>query len=327
MPPLRKIVKSFYGGDYAAHDDPVMSNFAVVYGQSAESADLKVFPVQSVSKTADHYQILDAANWTQSGAGKLVPGQRSPQLVYTLSRDMYQVETWALSIPRALSGHQEDRRMVEMHDRNRVSILMNGFLLSRTQQIADSVMRLGVWAQEWTDGQLNFGASSFTPHSWFRQMRREMVLQSGGTVQGPNTLIIGYDAYNALHDNPKLVGILPSDAPKVVDEALIKRAFDGITRIVVIRAATNEANPTATPDFQFVRPRDAFFCFLPPALGTAPSAVTMFEYEYQGQPSMTIARHVEPLLHQEVFEVQGTWDTRITAPTLGAYIEGAVPAA
>lgn len=314
--------KTAYGTDYRHYRDEVMSNFAVVLGQDPAALGAIGLPVVQVTKTSDYYEILPAANLMQGGAARLAPGHMSPAIMYETSKDRYQVETWGLRASRSMAS-VDDLSRDDDHDRRLTQTLTTNFLLSRAQQTAAEIMKLGVWAQEWNN-TLRFASQDFDAHSWFADMAEEMLRLSGGSRE-PNTLIIGRSALRALRKNPTIRALLPKNGSEeqIITVDTIKKVFEGIENVIVIKAVINDANPGAAPDIRFLSSKDALFCYLPRTVGVDPSAATVFELNDPRMPSLNIARFVEPLVHKEHMEITSTFDVKITAPSLGAFVSEA----
>jgi hypothetical protein len=309
------------------HLDAILTNIAVAYQQNpANFIATQVFPVVPVDKQSDKYYIFDKQAFLRDSAERRAPSTESAGSGYTLSRDSYFCDVYALHKDISDQVRQNTDNPLNP-DRNASQYLMQQILLRQEIQFVSDYMKTGVWGTD------KVGATDFTQWDNYAtsdpitdiESAKEQILSQTGFM--PNTMVLGYQVFRRLKHHPDIVDRIKYTSEKTVTADMLGAIFE-IPRVLVAQTikATNLEGETAAYTFNFGK--NALLTYSAPAPGLeVPSAGYVFMWKgvsgSMGLPA-GVSRFRMEWLKSDRVEIEAGWNNKVVGTDLGYFLSAAV---
>src|SRR6185369_9472438 len=219
-----------------AHVDTALTNISVAYTQDASNfiAD-KVFPIVPVQKQSDRYYVYDKGAFFRDEAQLRAPATESAGSGFDIDNTpTYFCSKWALHKDVDDDTAANADAVVDPY-RDAAMFVQNQLLIRREKLFASTYMTTGVWGTDET-GATNFAQwddeASSDPMEDIKRARIKVLSQTGYI---PNTLVIGYEVYEALKKHPLFVDRIKYTTAESVTLAIIARLLD-VDRVLVAQS-------------------------------------------------------------------------------------------
>jgi hypothetical protein len=317
------------------HVDRVLTNMSVAYMQAdAQFVASKVFPIVPVTKRSDAFRTYAKDDWFRDEAEKRAPGTESSGGGFQMGTDTYFCDTYAHH--KDIDDQTRDNADEDVNlDRDATEFVTQRLLLKREKLWVNTAFVTGAWANE------RVGVASGETGTQFRQLndadsdpralikagRRQIVSTTG---YRPNTLVMHYDAFDALVDHPDIVDRIKYTSRESVTEATLAQVF-GVERVFVAGAIENTAKEGQSPaTMDFVFGKHMLLCYVAPRPSLmAPSAGYTFSWSHAplqtgDKNRVTIKRFRIEQIESERIEGQMSFDDKIVANDLGVFFRNVV---
>ena len=297
------------------HIDAALTSVSVAYQNNEFIAEL-VAPTVPVRKQSDRYFVLDPDHSAQRETlDYRAPGAEAREVDFALSSDSYYCEDHALET--AIPDEERDNAdLAVAPEIDRTEFLTEKILLNREIQL-ETVLRtsnaVGEMDIEAPDGWSNVDSNPFVD---LDQARMAVV---SGVLRRPNTLVLGYEAFDVLRNHPMVVGRVQHCMPGVVTTDLLAQLFD-LERVVVGRAIKNDAPLGKAPDMKPVwSSAMAYLMYVPSRPGLKqPAAMYTFAWNGAGggvgREGTVVERWREERRKADMIRVQKYYDHKVIAP-------------
>lgn len=308
----------------AVHIDVPLSNISVAYIQSQDRfISTKVFPIVPVDKQTDKYFTYTKGDWFRDEADRVGNAAETVGSGYNLSNDSYSADVWGLHKD---IGDQE-RGNADMQvdpEVDATQFVTQRILMRRERQFIADAFVTGVWGTSATPGTLWDNAASDPELNV--DTAKDTILQNTGFEA--NTMVVGYQVFQALKRNPSIGDRLKYTTPDAPTESFLA-GFFGVKRFLVGKSVVNTANEGATASMSFNYGKHALLCHVPetPSLRT-PSAGYTFSWrngvsEGNGLDVGIKNFRMEHLAADRV-EGKAAFDHKIVATDLGYFLESVI---
>lgn len=325
------------------HVDAALTDISVAFEQ-AETAFVAglVFPVVPVMKKSDKYFVYDQAAFHRSDARGRAPGAPIAMSGYTLSKDSYTCERFGLGHPIADPERDNADPAVQNLEADATDYLTQQLLLRDEIDWTSTYFTTSVWtgASSTTDmtGSSTAPASTaagFLKWSNVASVPIEDIHGEQGAVQKrtgkkPNTLVVGWNVWNALRDHPDILDRIKYTERGIVTTDLVASLMD-VDRVVVasaMRDSSVEGSTTVSDDY--ILGSAALLCYVPASPGLkTPSAGYQFVWTGRtGTPASgrgaRIKRYRNEPLESDIIEAEKWRDFKVVSAELGAFFTTAV---
>lgn len=309
------------------HVDSILTATSVAYIQDTENFIApQVFPSVPVDKQSDLYFIYSKGDWFRDEAEKRADSTESVGSGYTLSRDSYFADVYALhkDIGDQTRANTDDPLDA---DTDATLWLTQRMLLRQEIQWVSDFFTTGVWATDKT------GGTDFTRWDDFAgsdpiedvEAAKETIL--GVTGKEPNTLVLGYSVFRKLKNHPDIVDRIKYTSSNVVTTDLIAKYFE-LDRVLVSKAIKNTAKEGQANTFSFVAGKAAWLGYVNPSAGLR-DATAGKTFVWSGVSdgigkSIGISKFRMQHLRTDRIEAQIAWDNKVIASDLGYFFASAV---
>lgn len=315
------------------HVNKPLTNISIAYAQdqSAFVAD-KVFPNVPVQMQSDRYYVIPRGYFNRDEMKKRAPSTEAARGHYTVDNTpTYFCDEWAWAhdIPdprRANSDSPLDP------DREAAEICASKALIRRESSWAAAYMATSVWTTDITGVAGVPGASQ--TKQWnddasdpIKDVRTGVRTILASTGKKPNTLVLGFDVFNALQDHPEIVdrvkyGQMPG-SPAIAETAELAAIFK-IPRVFVMESIVNAGVEGQADSHSFIGGgKSALLCFSAPSpsLMTATAGYTFSWTGRFGASAMgwRIKRYRVEEVESDRVEVQMAFTHKVVAADLGYF--------
>lgn len=310
---------------------------SVAYMQSQEHfVASKIFPVVPVTKKSDKYFVWDKGDWFRDEAETRAPGTESAGGNYNVSQDNYSCDT--TSFHKDVDDETRANADGPVNpDRSATNFVTQRLLLRREKNWLTKFFKTGVWSTDKTGGAAVGGGVDFvqwddyvgsTPRKDIKLGRRTILANTGFL---PNTLVLSYDAADALIDHPDFVDRVKYTSRDSVTPEMIAKYFD-IERVFVLKAVENTGKKGQANQMNFAHGKHALLCYVAdePAIDT-PSAGYTFSWDYAPLPELkgeqnglAIRRFRMENLRSDRIEGDISWDDKVVGADLGYFFSNCV---
>ena len=318
-----------------------LTNMSMAY--FADPADFvapSVFPICPVQQSSSYYYKFSKADLARDSVrrkpayGKVQPAIFS-ETDATYKCDVDQIivgidQITTLDYTRSRAPGAIDPR------RAKVRFATEQMRIHLDRIFAQRVFSPGVWGQEWTGvtgtptgNQFNkFDDSNFEPVKFFDDRARD-IKQIGR--RKPNRLVLGYDAFLGLKNNPDLLERVKYTGttanPANVTTKVLAELF-GVEQVKVVESTWNAAGLGQAEDMQFIcDPKGALLCYATPTPAIdEPSAGYIFTWDMLGNGNYMAFDQFEGEkgTHTEYVEGLMATDMEKTADDLAIYFKDCV---
>jgi hypothetical protein len=245
------------------HLDAMLSNLSVAFTQDTSGfIATKVFPVIGVDKKSDKYYVYPKGDWLRDEARLRADSEESAGGGYVLSSDSYEADVYAYH--KDVGDQVRDNADSPINvDRDATAFVMTKMLLRMEKQWATDFFTTSKWgtditgvttapanateARQWTD------YANSTPIEDIDKAKRKIKRMTGYRA---NTLVLGYDVFQALKNHPDIIERFKYTSSRVVTEEILAALF-GIDRIFVADSIINTAQKGLTDSISFIHGRHA----------------------------------------------------------------------
>lgn len=318
------------------HVDRPLTILSVAYMQSQEHfVASQIFPVVPVAKQSDLYYKWDKEDWFRDEAELRAPGTESAGGNYSVGTDNYacKVHSFHKDVDDQTRANSDE---AINPDRSATNFVTQRLLLRREKQWLSRYFKAGVWGTDKTGGAAGGGADfvqwsdyvNSNPRTDIKLGRRTILATTGFS---PNTLVLSYDAADALIDHPDFVDRVKYTSKESVTPEMIAKYFD-IERVFVLKAVENTAKKGQPSAMGFAHGKHALLCYVAPepALDT-PSAGYTFTWTYapisqlKGQQNgLAIKRFRMEHLESDRIEGNMAFDDKVVGSDLGYFFANCV---
>ncbi|HEX2880998.1 MAG TPA: major capsid protein [Polyangiaceae bacterium] len=299
--------------------------------QSDQFIANRVYPVLPVDKRSDLFRIYQKDDWFRDEAEKRGPATESAGGGYDITQDSYFCDVYAFH--KDIDDQTRDNSDADINlDRDATEFVTQRMLLKREKVWVTQNFQPGVWGTTVTGvasgpgaGQvLRWDDANSDPRANMKAARRAILSVTG---YKPNTLVLHYDAMDALADHPDFVERIKYTSTDSIDEAMLARIFK-VDRVLVAGAIENSAKEGNVADFDFIYGKHAWLGYVAPRPSLmAPSAGYTFSWKHaplSNDQSVQIKRfRMEPIASERI-EGEIAFDDKIVGTDLGYFFEDIV---
>jgi hypothetical protein len=315
------------------HINGPLTNISVAYRQDADQfIASKVFPAVPVDHKSDVYWKVNKGDWFRDEARVRADATESVGSGYELSEDTYNATVRAIHKDIGNQTRQNADSNFNL-DQEATNFVTDRLLLQREVQFNRDYLTTGVWGTELAGVASAPSASQFVQWSDYdnsnpikdvKKAKRNMAASTGFL---PNTLVLGYDVWDALTEHPAFIDKFKYTSADVVTEQTVARYF-GLQNIYVSQAIINNGKEGLADSFGFITGKVALLAYVAPAPGLlTPSAGYTFEWKgVSGSIGSTIAvsKFPMPQLKADRIEGETAYDNKVVAADLGTFLSNVV---
>lgn len=314
------------------HVDRPLTNISIAFLQDAMGfvAD-QVFPNIPVAKQSDLYFTFDRGMFNRDQMKKRAPGSESEGVGYSLSRDSYFADVWALhhDIPDQRRANADSPLQP---DREATELLTIQALIRRESEWATRYFAAGIWSTNRTGVNPGPpGAGQFL--SWVLPASDPIAdIESGkqavAALTGfePNVLVVSRDVWAVLRNHPAIVDRIKfsssPNSPAVVNLQAVAAVLE-VDRILVSRGIVNSAIEGAANVNAFLLGSGALLVYSAPNPGLmAPSGGYTFSWTGllgAGAQGQRVSRFRMEHLKSDRIEIEMAFAQKLVAADLGVF--------
>lgn len=295
----------------ALPQDRMLSQVAVEFQPNGFIAD-QVLPVVPVVFEAAGYYTFDDTNFN------IPEMKRNPRGVYKeidfgMGSDNYRAEEYGAE---ARIDDRERRNAPGALDLDvgKTRRLTNGALLNRERRVANLVTNTAnVTNNETLAGAAQWSDPSSDPSAAARRARNSMRSKAGVL---PNRLTIGWNVYEALRVNPKVIDYMDGGR---ASEADLAEYFE-VEKVIVARAIYNSGREGLATNLVDLWGNDALFHYQSPVVSADEPS---FGYQFEAA-RLAIFRYRDVTVNCDIIRVNEIRAEKIASTRLGYLIKSAV---
>lgn len=314
------------------HVDRVLTNISIANMQSSEEFIAnKVYPILPVDKRSDLFRVYPKDDWFRDEAEKRAPSTESAGGGYDITTDNYFCDVYAFH--KDIDDQTRDNSDADVDlDRGATDFVTTKMLLKREKVWVTQNFQPGVWGTTITGvasapgaGEvLRWDDANSDPRRDVKAARRQIKSITG---YFPNTMVLHYDALDALEDHPDLVERIKYTSADSIDLAMLARIFK-VKRVLVAGAIENSAKEGNVAEMDFIYGKHAWLGYVAerPSL-MAPSAGYTFSWRHApltNDQGVEIRRFRMEHIRSERIEGEIAFDDKIVATDLGYFFEDIV---
>lgn len=305
------------------HVNAVLTNISIAYRNKSFIAD-QVFPLVSVPKQSDIYAKYTKADWFRDEAVLRAPGEEVKRTGWNVDvTNTYYCQNYAVGhdIPDEIRAGADSLYAL---DREATLWVTHQMQIRREVKFFAEFFATSYWGTTLS----NSGGDKWDVYASSNpivQVRTgsETILQNTGLM--PNTLVLGYNVFNALLDHPDILDRMKYTQFGETTEAILARVFN-VDRVLIARAVYNSAQEGATISMGFAATTSALLCYVAPrpALMEASAGYTFVWNPMGGSGPQLINQRRDKSRYTDVIEALGWWDSVATATDCGYYFSATV---
>jgi len=315
------------------HVNRILTNLSIAYIQAqSQFIANRVYPIVPVEKRSDSFRVYPKDAWFRDEAKKRAPGSESAGGGYDVSTDNYFCDTYAFH--KDVDDQTRDNADADINlDSDATDFVTTKMLLKREKVWVTKNFQPGVWGTDVvgvasgpTGTQvLRWDDANSDPRANVKAARRKILSTTG---YAPNTLVLHYDAMDALIDHPDFIERIKYTTRESVDEAMLANFFR-IKRVLVAGAIENAAKEGQAPaQMDFVFGKHAWLGYVAERPGLmAPSAGYTFSWKHaplKTDLGVQIKRFRMEHIESDRVEGQISFDDKIVATDLGYFFQNIV---
>ena len=293
------------------HVDSIMSNISIAYRNESYMGD-QVFPRVPVSKKSDLFFQFPKAYWFTNEVSVRAPGARAKIADYALTTGSYNCTVYAVSklIPDEVRENADSPLRIDVDS---TEFVTDALMRAQEKRIADlTTGGSGLWsyssspAVQWTSDTAN-------PWSDIDGMIGGIV---GAIGRFPNTMVMSWDVWRALRNNPDLIGRIQYTRPGATLQPNDLTSWFGIEKVLIGTQLIDIAREGTSSSMQAIWGDGVWMGYVPssPALNM-PAAGYNFEWL-----NRTVKRYRLDPEHSDLIEAQHAVDARIVSEDAGAVL-------
>lgn len=317
------------------HVDAVLTNFSTAYIQGAEDFIAAQFaPVVPVLKRSDRYFAYIKGDWFRDEALERAPGTQSAGGGYGLDNTpTYYARKWAYHAD--VTEDEVANSDVPLRPFEDAQAFVTQKLLIRRERLwATTFFLPGIWGIDLQGVNAGPSAGQFlqwddadaTPIEDIDNHKADVLEATG---MEPNTLVLGYRAYLAAKNAPKVLQRIQYTQRASVTPDILAALF-GVQKLLIGKAVVNTGGRGAANAFGFVNGGHALLAHVAPAPGLRiPSAAYIFAWTGllgSGAFGNRIKRFAMDEIGSERIEGEMAFDMKVVGPDLGVFYKDVVPA-
>lgn len=315
------------------HIDAALTTMSVAYVQQASDfIATRVFPVIPSDKQSNLYFIYNKNDWFRDEAQPRADTTESAGSGYNLSTTNYLTRVYAMHKDvgdQVLAN--SDLPLNPLADASK--FVAQRLLLRLERQWAADFMGAGVWGTDLTGVASAPSAGQFTQWSNYAGSDPIADLKTGRaailSVTGfhPNTLVLGWLAYQQLRDHPDVIDRYKYTSSRVITPDLLAPLFE-VDRVLVAPAIYATNNEGETPAYSFIHGKNALLCYsnTSPSVLAPSSGYTFMWNGVSGGLGQTIGVSQFRLPHLAATRVEGqiAFANKLVGADLGVFYASAV---
>ena len=308
--------------------DAPLTNLSVAYDQSdTEFIADQVFPTVPVAERSGLYWTFPRADWLRDEAQRRMGGTESAGGGFGVLNDSFVTELYAYHKDIDDQTLAMASTSLEL-DTAAVNFVVSRLRLRKERQFITDFLQTGVWGTDYVGVSSAPTGSQFV--QWSNTASSHPIVDVKKANRGilavtglkANTLVMGYDAWNALTVHPDILDRIKYTSADAITEDIIARYFD-VQRVIVSNSIVNSAAEGLTPSYAFNVSAVALLCYAAPNPGLmTPSAGYSFAWTgVSGGLGATIgtSRFRMDALKADRVEGEIAFANKIVAPELGAF--------
>jgi len=299
------------------HHDIALTNVSIAYGNSAYIAN-EIAREVPVRKQSNRYFIYDPTrDATRSTNDDRAPGTEAREVDFDLSSDTYFASDHALEavIPDE-ERDNSDSPLQPLTDR--VEFLTDKILLNQELNLVSNLLNDNdIPGEDITMSANRWGDSNIDPVADIEQARESIV---DGTQQLPNTLVLPFDVYQTVRNNPNITQRIAYSRLGVFGPMELAQLFD-VERVLVPRSVSNITAEGQSASLQPVWGKNAYMFYVPERAGlkSIAPALNFVWTQSSGVNGTSVQQWRNEGRKATLVRVQKYYDQKIVAPT-SAYI-------
>jgi hypothetical protein len=315
------------------HIDAALTNFGLAYfAEPNNYLGTRPFPVIRVEKQTDKYWFWYKNDWLRMQMEARGPGQESAGSGFTLTNGTYSCDVFALHKDL---DHQTAANADLNLERGTARWLAQQSLIKFDRQLVADFLTTGLW----NGGTDLTGVASSPSSNQFVQWNNKTAsdpradIELGkltiltATSMMPNTLIIGYQVFQALKQHPDFRSQLQYTSPDSITAQMLGAILE-IPRVFVNMGVYATNNEGETGAYALTQGKTAWLGYVDPNPTTeTPTAAATFEWGGVSQglgEGIGISQFYIPQLKVQRYEIESAWDNKIIASDLGIFYTSAV---
>lgn len=305
------------------HHDIALTNLSVAYRHPAFVAS-EIAPEVAVRHQSNRYFVHDPhRDALRTTDDHRAPGAEAREVGFDLSSDSYFCDDHALT--STIPDEERDNADAPLQPEvERVEFLTGKILLNMEANLAgllrDPERIPGTELETATD---RWDDDSIDPVEAVEEARAAIV---AATQSMPNTLVLPFEVYHAVRNNPKVADRVAYSRMGVFGPAELAQLFD-VERVLVPHAVRNTAPRGQEPDLESVWGPDALLLHVPPRAGLKVLApVLTFSWAQAGGSlrGTSVGTWREESRKATVVRVQKYYDLKLVAPGAAYLIRNAI---
>ena len=249
----------------AVHIDSQLTNMSEAFLQDANNfiAD-KVFPNVPVQHQSDKYYTYPVGTFYRDSAELRAPGAEVAIGGYTVSTDTFFCDVYGFG--HDITWQREANEDIPLDSlTDGTNLVTHAHLIRRERDFVDTSLQTGVWAQDVDlTGPTNWGDPSSDPIVDVQNETSAMLARSGFM---PNTLVLSFDVYSALRNNPAIIERFDrgqTSGGVTIGSDRMAAIFD-VDRVLVMKSVFNSAVEGQADSIGFTATQVALLCYVNPA--------------------------------------------------------------
>lgn len=306
------------------HVDAILTNISVAYmQQQANFIASRVFPIVPVSKQSDKFFTYTKNDWFRDEAQRRADATESAGGGYGLNTDTYHADVFAFHKDIGDQTRANADAPIQV-DREAAEFVTMRLLLKMETQFVSSFFTTGIWGTDETPTNLWSDYTSSDPLGDVEDGKREILSTTGFE---PNTLVLGYDVFQALKNHPDLVDRIKYTSSQVITSDLMASLFD-IPRVMVAKAVKATNNEGAAQAYDFTHGKNALLTYSAPSAGLLqPSGGYVMSWTgVSGGLGQTIGTSRIRMEQFKADRIEGemSFDMKVIGSDLGYFFDGCV---
>lgn len=316
-----------------AYIDAPLTNLSVAFDQADTSFIFdKVFPVVPVDDISGKYWEFPLEDWLRDEAQRRAGGTESAGGGFGVDTGTYSCDLFAWHKDIDDQTLRQSDSVLQL-DRASAEFVVSRLRLRQERAFISEFFGTGKWGTDLTGVASGPSGSQFiqwsntstsTPIKDIKRGHRAILAATGFKA---NTLVLGYDVYDALTVHPDILDRIKYTDASAITEDVLARYFD-VERVLVSTSIVNTAAEGATPTTGFNLGKSALLCYSAPNPGLmTPSAGYQFRWKgVSGGLGATIGTKRYRMEHLAADRIEGevAFDNKIVAAPLGVYFTAAV---
>ncbi len=316
------------------HIDVPLTNFSLAYMANPENFIApRVFPLVPVEHQTNKYYVWDKNAWMRDQMQARADGDESAGSGMTLSNASYSANVFALHKD---IGNQTAANADAIINLERVTVrwLTKMALIKMERQWTTDFFAAGIWGTDFAGGataQTNQGVywnnrAGSDPRADIETGKLGILATTG---YDPNTLVLGYQAFQALKQHPDIRAQIQYTDSKSITSDMIGAIFDiPPGRVFVSKSVYATNNEGETPAYSLIHGKSAWLGYVDPNPGpeTASAGYTFVWTGVSQGLGMNAAVNSFYIPQRKVqrYEIEMAWANKAVATDLGFFYSNIV---